>query len=265
MEHDEKTLKIATKVTASIVSESGKLDFENAKKVKAFFVSFYKKLVSEGELLSPVSKAAGKITAAAFEESKEFDSDSAVEFFKILYDELFPLAINDNFDEDVFKSATKITASACAEIESFDKDTALEAAGFFRTIYFGFIEDTAPCKGKYIVKKSEKGYSFSLASANNQVIGVSELYSSKAAMEKGIESVRKNAPDANLEDQTDDEHETVSNPKFEIYKDKAGEFRFRLKAKNGEIILVSEGYKSKASCEKGIESVRKNSPAEIKE
>ena len=48
--------------------------------------------------------------------------------------------------------------------------------------------------------------------------------------------------------------------KFEMYKDKAGEFRFRLKAGNGEIILASEGYKAKASCENGIASVRKNAP-----
>jgi len=46
--------------------------------------------------------------------------------------------------------------------------------------------------------------------------------------------------------------------KFELYKDKAGEFRFRLKAGNGEIILASEGYKQRASAENGIESVRKN-------
>jgi len=46
--------------------------------------------------------------------------------------------------------------------------------------------------------------------------------------------------------------------KFECYKDKAGEFRFRLKAGNGEVILSSEGYKAKASCMNGIESVQKN-------
>ncbi|MBO6212591.1 hypothetical protein SAMN05421738_10415 [Algoriella xinjiangensis] len=51
---------------------------------------------------------------------------------------------------------------------------------------------------------------------------------------------------------------------FEIYQDKAGEFRFRLKAKNGQNILASEGYKQKASCENGIESVRKNSQDESK-
>lgn len=46
--------------------------------------------------------------------------------------------------------------------------------------------------------------------------------------------------------------------KFELYSDKAGEFRFRLKAGNGEIILSSEGYKKRASAMNGIESVKKN-------
>lgn len=47
--------------------------------------------------------------------------------------------------------------------------------------------------------------------------------------------------------------------KFELYKDKAGEFRFRLKAGNGQTILASEGYKARASAMNGIESVKKNS------
>lgn len=46
--------------------------------------------------------------------------------------------------------------------------------------------------------------------------------------------------------------------KFECYRDKAGQYRFRLKAANGEIILSSEGYTSKSSCMNGIESVQKN-------
>ncbi|MBI1394100.1 MAG: DUF1508 domain-containing protein [Alphaproteobacteria bacterium] len=46
--------------------------------------------------------------------------------------------------------------------------------------------------------------------------------------------------------------------KFEIYKDKAGEFRFRLKAGNGQTILASEGYKERAGVTNGVESVRKN-------
>ena len=47
--------------------------------------------------------------------------------------------------------------------------------------------------------------------------------------------------------------------KFEIYKDKAGEYRLRLKAANGQNIPASEGYKSKTSCLNGVESVKKNS------
>lgn len=47
--------------------------------------------------------------------------------------------------------------------------------------------------------------------------------------------------------------------KFEVYTDKGGEFRFRLKAGNGQTILASEGYAAKAGCENGIEFVKKNS------
>ena len=52
--------------------------------------------------------------------------------------------------------------------------------------------------------------------------------------------------------------------KFEIYKDKREEFRFRLKAGNGQTIMASQGYKTKASCNNGIESVRKNSQDDSK-
>lgn len=49
--------------------------------------------------------------------------------------------------------------------------------------------------------------------------------------------------------------------KFELYKDKAGKFRFRLKAANGQIIAVGEDYESKAAAKNGIESVKKNAAA----
>jgi len=52
--------------------------------------------------------------------------------------------------------------------------------------------------------------------------------------------------------------------KFEIYKDKKGEFRFRLKAGNGQTILASEGYAAKSGCNNGIESVKKNAPDDSK-
>ncbi|QSZ66937.1 DUF1508 domain-containing protein [Methanofollis aquaemaris] len=54
--------------------------------------------------------------------------------------------------------------------------------------------------------------------------------------------------------------------KFEVYRDKGDEYRFRLKASNGQVIATSQGYKSRESCMKGIESVRNNAPnAEILE
>ncbi len=74
----------------------------------------------------------------------------------------------------------------------------------------------------------------------------------------GIKSVSTNAPIANIEDQTVENFEEAKHPKFELYEDKAGEFRFRLKARNGEVIATSEGYKAKNSALNGIESVKKN-------
>lgn len=114
--------------------------------------------------------------------------------------------------------------------------------------------------GKFAVKTVKTGIKFNLKAGNGEIIATSEVYSSEDACKNGIESVRKNAVLAKLEDQTVEGYETVTNPKFEVYADKAGEFRFRLKARNGEIIAVSEGYKAKISCLNGIESVRKNAP-----
>ena len=114
--------------------------------------------------------------------------------------------------------------------------------------------------GKFAVKTVKTGIKFDLKAGNGEVIASSEVYSSDAACRKGIESVRRNAVEAKLEDQTVEDFAKVTHPKFELYVDKAGEFRFRLKAKNGEVIAVSEGYKSKSSCLNGIESVRKNAP-----
>lgn len=119
--------------------------------------------------------------------------------------------------------------------------------------------------GKYVVKESKKGYMFNLKAGNGEIIATSEVYSGLPACKNGVESVRKNAPEAKLEDQTAAGFETVTNPKFEVYKDKKGEYRFRLKARNGEIIAVSEGYASKDGCMKGIESVRKNADSPVVE
>ncbi|MBR3212155.1 MAG: YegP family protein [Firmicutes bacterium] len=117
--------------------------------------------------------------------------------------------------------------------------------------------------GKYVVKEIKTGIKFDLKAGNGEIIANSEVYKSKASCLNGIASVKTNAPIAPVEDQTVEEFEACKNPKFEVYTDKAGEFRFRLKAKNGQIIATGEGYKAKKSCLNGIESIRKNADSPI--
>ncbi len=117
--------------------------------------------------------------------------------------------------------------------------------------------------GKFLVKETKTGFHFNLVATNGQVIGSSEVYTTMASLKKGVESVKKCCV-GGVQDLTVETPEEVKHPKFEVYTDKSGEFRFRLKARNGEVILASEGYKAKPSCLNGIESVRKNAPdAEI--
>ena len=116
------------------------------------------------------------------------------------------------------------------------------------------------------IKKVNTGIMFNLKADSGQVIATAEVCTTAASCETSIESVRRNAPIAALEDQTVEGFAAAKCPKFELYVDNAGEFRFRLKATNGEIIAASEGYKAKESCENGIQSVRENAPvAEIVE
>jgi len=113
--------------------------------------------------------------------------------------------------------------------------------------------------GKFVIKKTNTGFTFSLKAGNGEVICIGgEVYNALASCKNGCESVAKNAPVAAVEDQTVEGFATEKCPKFEIYTDKKGEFRFRLKATNGQVICASEGYTTKPACKNGIESVKKN-------
>ena len=111
---------------------------------------------------------------------------------------------------------------------------------------------------KFVIRTVSSGIKFDLKATNGEVIATSEVYTTEDACRNGIASVKKNAPVANVENQTEEGYAVATHPKFEMYEDKAGEFRFRLKATNGQVIAVSEGYKAKVSCLNGIESVKKN-------
>lgn len=112
--------------------------------------------------------------------------------------------------------------------------------------------------GKFVIRKTNTGVKFDLKASNGQVIATSQVYKTDKTCQSGVKSVIANAPIAAVEDQTVEGYKVEKNPKFEIYLDKSNEFRFRLKAKNGQIIATSEGYTKMVSCVKGIQSVQKN-------
>ena len=113
--------------------------------------------------------------------------------------------------------------------------------------------------GKFVIKETDAGVQFDLKAGNGEVILNSKVYKTLMACKKGIESVKRNAPNAVIEDQTIAGFVTEKNPKFEIYLDKTGEYRFIFKSDDGHVIGTSERYKSKAGSQNGIESIKKNS------
>ena len=113
--------------------------------------------------------------------------------------------------------------------------------------------------GKFVIKQAKSGPMFNLKAGNGEIILTSQIYADEKSCRNGIESIMKNAPEAGIEDQTVEGFEELKHPKFEVYTDKSEDFRFRLKATNGQIIGTGQGYASKAGCLKGIESIKKNS------
>ena len=110
----------------------------------------------------------------------------------------------------------------------------------------------------FLLRQLPTGFKFDLKAPNGQTIATSEVYETKAACRKGMESVKKSAPNAKLEDRTDPDFTPCTNPRFELYADRSGHFRFRLRSRNGKIIATSEPYSTKAACKNGISSVRTN-------
>ena len=151
--------------------------------------------------------------------------------------------------EQVAAEETPVTTEPVADIPG-EETSATEDAGTSNNTVMG----------KFFIKQAKDGsYMFNLKASNGEIIATSDMYSSLEKCKKGIASVQVNAPIANLEDHAvDGAIEEAVHPKFELYQDKGGDFRFRLKAKNGSIIAKSQGYTSKTNCRNGIESVRKN-------
>jgi large conductance mechanosensitive channel protein len=107
-------------------------------------------------------------------------------------------------------------------------------------------------------------YRFRFKAENNRIVAVGEAYEKHASCINGIKSIKKNCKVA-IEDQTIEDSKKLPNPKYEVYKDAANKFRFRLKAGNGQIIAESEGYETKDACLNGVEVVGTAHDAEIED
>ena len=110
--------------------------------------------------------------------------------------------------------------------------------------------------GTYCIKRTGTGYKFDLKAGNGETVATSEVYTTKAACLKGIQSVRTVAEIAGCADWETEEQ--TKNPKFVIFRDKRGYYRFRLLARNGKIVARSEAYMTRYGCEKGIEAARRS-------
>lgn len=119
---------------------------------------------------------------------------------------------------------------------------------------------TQPITGRFEIKRSRDGrYVFNLFAANKVGIATSQVYSSASSAMIGIKSVIHNAATAPIEDQTVKDYAVLPYPKWELYRDKGNEFRFRLSASNGSCVCHSQGYTSKVNCKKGIDSIIRSS------
>ena len=112
-----------------------------------------------------------------------------------------------------------------------------------------------------LYKDAAEKFRFRVVAENGQTVASSEAYEQYASCIKGINSVKKNCR-SEVEDLTISDRK-VLNPKYQIFKDAADKFRFRLKASNGEIIAQSEGYDTKDACKNGIETVKRSHDAKI--
>ena len=119
------------------------------------------------------------------------------------------------------------------------------------------LESKSTRSGKFEIKQAKDGrYFFSLYASNRSVIAFSQIYSSASSAVNGIKSVINNAPTAGVEDTTLKKTVTVPFPKWELYIDKGGQYRFRLYATNGQCVCHSaHGYTTRATCKGGIDSI----------
>lgn len=122
-------------------------------------------------------------------------------------------------------------------------------------------ETTKAYTGKFEINKSKDGkkFFFNLYASNKVGIATSQMYSSAQGALNGVKSVIANADKAPIEDQSLKKYDALPYPKWEIYVDNGGKYRFRLNASNGSCVCHSQGYTTKTACKNGIDSIIRSS------
>lgn len=166
------------------------------------------------------------------------------------------------------KTATKKVAPAQAEkttVATNKKENAstkkVEKIEVVEEVKTAPTVDSGAYTGKFEINKSKDGkkFFFNLYASNKVGIATSQMYSSSQSAMNGVKSVIANADKAPIEDQSLKNYETLPYPKWEIYVDNGGKYRFRLNASNGSCVCHSQGYTTKNACKNGIDSIIRSS------
>ncbi len=156
-------------------------------------------------------------------------------------------------------NATKVTANSTKAVKNRQSEASKKLQSSSPALKGSVtVEESKINKnGKWDIQRAKDGrYFFTLYASNHTAIAYSQLYSSSSAAMNGIKSIIANAATTPIEDGTLKKTVSLNFPKWEIYTDKAGKYRFRLYASNGLCIChSSHGYSSKSGCKGGIDSI----------
>ena len=189
------------------------------------------------------SEASEELLADQFIEAPKFARKEPIENKSIeKAEKIEKTLITENKESEKAVQEPKIEEDTEYNVETVDEFNAGSDAKKVKIKGFG---------GAFEIKKSKDGrFVFNLYAANRVIVATSQIYSSSTSAVNGIKSVIANAEKAAIEDHTLKTFTAQNFPKWEIYIDKAGQFRFRLLATNGSCICHSQGYTQKSTCKK---------------
>ena len=165
------------------------------------------------------------------------------------------------FNEEAFEGTIDIVAAAMEEAEvELTAEGGKKVAEFFEAIYQRLAVIAQDGEDDEDDDDDEEDDDEEDEDSEEDIEGEAEVEE-----EEEVEDIKEASEETSGEAGPVVEKTTPRTGSFEVYMDANGKYRFRMKAANGQTIAVSQAYKKKESCLKGIESVRKNAEAVVKE